>query len=229
MALATTGATFHPFPRLPLELRLKIWRSSLPGPRLIRISVEDGSFKSNTPHPLGLQICKESREETLRIYQLSIAVEPSKNHIYINTDHDGLLLLSPSSDDYHSTEFIANLKRFTTANYAIKNDIKVVCLGYKHTRPAPRAALFGPNCRLFYFTNSLNRERHLAPWNYSSTRAEDLFGTKKLRIISGYDWPVYDPPRTPPARDFIKGFGGFGDIVRQFVESSTSGEWYAGE
>jgi hypothetical protein len=35
--------TFHPFPKLPIEMRLKIWGFALPGPRMVEVCPYDDS------------------------------------------------------------------------------------------------------------------------------------------------------------------------------------------
>lgn len=63
---------FECFPRLPIELRLKIWRHCEPGPRVIDIKVDENMrrFITAARTPISLQICQESRAETLRTYEV---------------------------------------------------------------------------------------------------------------------------------------------------------------
>ena len=68
--------TFHLFPRLPPELRVRIWSFSLPR-RVIELrSWGSGRYCptkfSVTPHrlPVLFRICRESRNEALRLYKL---------------------------------------------------------------------------------------------------------------------------------------------------------------
>ena len=68
--------TFHPFPLLPPELRLRIWSFTLPR-RVIELrSWGTGRYCptkfSITPHrlPILFRICRESRTEALRLYKL---------------------------------------------------------------------------------------------------------------------------------------------------------------
>jgi hypothetical protein len=73
----TRNPTFHPFSRLPLELRLMIWRYAIPNDRVIEIR-SWGNFLhapikySVAPHqtPAVLQVNQESRQEALRSYRL---------------------------------------------------------------------------------------------------------------------------------------------------------------
>jgi len=84
MAPNPSPKKFHPFPRLPLELRLKIWKSTLE-PRIIDIRLRPATrlgekelpappperilppqFKA--PLPIAFHICKESREEASSYY-----------------------------------------------------------------------------------------------------------------------------------------------------------------
>ncbi|KAK3324789.1 hypothetical protein B0T19DRAFT_402987 [Cercophora scortea] len=59
-------ATFHPFPRLPTELRLRIWELTASNPRVVEVR-ERGRLKSRafwaspTPVPAVLHTCRESR------------------------------------------------------------------------------------------------------------------------------------------------------------------------
>lgn len=74
--------TFTLFPKLSLELRLKVWRLCFPNPREILISINSGKHYENyaddqicelqrkLPLPITLHICTESREEALRKYCL---------------------------------------------------------------------------------------------------------------------------------------------------------------
>jgi hypothetical protein len=75
---------FACFPKLPIELRLIIWRFIFPTPRKVNISLgqvgepnvyccRDRRSKkmrshTNQPLPMGLFICRESRKETLKCY-----------------------------------------------------------------------------------------------------------------------------------------------------------------
>lgn len=67
---------FHYFPKLPIELRLKIWKDALPGPRLVEIVSTDWMCYEHSPwRPACLEVapsaffaCKESKEVTLKHY-----------------------------------------------------------------------------------------------------------------------------------------------------------------
>jgi hypothetical protein len=67
---------FTLFPELPLELRNKIWKYTLPGPRYIEFvsMYEAGDYPVSYPHckdktpPVALHVCRESRTEALREY-----------------------------------------------------------------------------------------------------------------------------------------------------------------
>lgn len=67
---------FHSFPRLPPELRRKIWRHALPSPRTMSVDFIQRSrhsapeFEPNQPPPMLLHVCHESREVALENYEL---------------------------------------------------------------------------------------------------------------------------------------------------------------
>jgi hypothetical protein len=77
----TTGSDdkktkFTLFPRLPLEIRLNIWRYLEPAPILIKLRMNEvGSYRYVRPVPALLQICRETRTE------YTTHVNDSKNHI----------------------------------------------------------------------------------------------------------------------------------------------------
>jgi len=96
--------TFHPFSRLPLELRLKIWRLT-PEARIITVRLTyrnrraDGSFlpdpwmdstKPIPPHPaltVPFRVCRESRREMQRLY-----VAPKEGDDYFCAAQQGQLV-----------------------------------------------------------------------------------------------------------------------------------------
>jgi hypothetical protein len=80
---------FHPFPRLPLELRRVIWKLALPGPRILELTVFYDQIESDTENlfcvsaelisldkheypfdPLSVcLVCKEYQEAFLENYE----------------------------------------------------------------------------------------------------------------------------------------------------------------
>lgn len=79
----TLGQTFHPFPNLPTELRLKIWRACFPPNRkvVIKFLTLDGVKDiSDEPNPPTLAINSESREETLLHYRPIFKFKDNPNH-----------------------------------------------------------------------------------------------------------------------------------------------------
>lgn len=72
---------FECFNDLPTELRVKIWKLSLPDPRVVKLE-DKGSFmrvdaddlavrlEHATLNPPHLELCKESREEALKVYRI---------------------------------------------------------------------------------------------------------------------------------------------------------------
>ncbi|KAH7418386.1 hypothetical protein BKA64DRAFT_198050 [Cadophora sp. MPI-SDFR-AT-0126] len=96
----TEELKFTLFPKLPVELRFKIWRDAQPHPRVIDIIfTEDSpnhSFSTATP-PVLLYVCRESRSETLRIYKgvsklMKSSTADVHRPIYIDPLEDVLLI-----------------------------------------------------------------------------------------------------------------------------------------
>jgi hypothetical protein len=84
---------------LPAEIRLKIWQLALPGPRVVRVYAYDEAhylslFRSPTPPPQILFVCRESREQALLSYELCFGIEHinAPSTIYFNHELDTLYL-----------------------------------------------------------------------------------------------------------------------------------------
>ncbi|KAB8295222.1 hypothetical protein EYC80_007140 [Monilinia laxa] len=251
MASTTIETSFHPFTRLPKELRLEIWRSSLPGPRLIRLFIDkNNNLVSNATPPIGLQICQESRIETLRFYKRRFAVDSSNARIYINTEYDALQLPSPSSFVVDGQLEVEGLVTFWTlfkmATTDIRNDIKAACVDNAWFQTIVLASLqtdagqplfpppFGPDCRLFLFQGKweLLPFRHTVwsaiPKNFSGLDrvSQPIFGTSKITSIIHEESPTNRAhktivPRIPLSdQDWTTNFDGFGSVVRQYIETT---------
>ncbi|KAF7952415.1 uncharacterized protein EAE97_001912 [Botrytis byssoidea] len=243
MASATTQQnTFHAFPRLPLELRLEIWRLSFPGPRLIRIFFIEGHFMSNATVPPGLHVCKESRNETLRFYKLCFAADPSNARIYFNVDCDVPHLIADHLDSYFYNihNFSSPFPKFTHA--AIRNDLKTVCLeNCRHVALEYEGVpmhLFGPNCQVFDFHGFYFRTQIFyygePPQQILRQRIGEIFGTSKFTHVNSYaptcpiGWALDPSPQPPDSfaplieQVWAADFHGFNDIVWQFIEQKVN-------
>jgi hypothetical protein len=98
------GGTFHLFPSLPTELRLKIWHHSfLARPRVVELHlwryhyarVESDQWQSGSANPAALSASSESRREALRFYRVTV---PLHGHdgarvLYINPAVDTVVVL----------------------------------------------------------------------------------------------------------------------------------------
>lgn len=81
--------SFHPFPRLPLELREMIWVFALPGPQFITISTKSFSNLSNTGF-----------DDRLRVYYTEHEVD---NDIIIQGASDTIKSLYLTCKESHAT------------------------------------------------------------------------------------------------------------------------------
>lgn len=89
-------ADFLSFPKLPMKIRLKIWKLCLPGPRVIQYSGyeqgDDGRTKF-TPNPL-LGVCGESRELAWKKYGSNLetrrfGIDPAEDTISVDVHRHG--------------------------------------------------------------------------------------------------------------------------------------------
>jgi hypothetical protein len=81
---------FSWFPQLPVEIQNQIWRLSLPGPRIVRITPStDGGLKSICAPPVTLRVTRASRRETLHNgYELAFPTVLQPPRIYFNFSID---------------------------------------------------------------------------------------------------------------------------------------------
>ncbi len=82
--------TFHPFPSLPLELRLKIWQAACNISRTLTLtySSDKDVFHCKTQPPTSFSVSHESRQQALRVYSLCFGTKTSPPKIYFNPYHD---------------------------------------------------------------------------------------------------------------------------------------------
>jgi hypothetical protein len=97
----TSPTTFHLFPKLPSELRIKVWNIALSLPRVVRMSCKKErlkrthhftkSFVSHTAVPVLLQVCRESRLEGFLTYKPMFKTDTSPVYTYVSFEHDIIL------------------------------------------------------------------------------------------------------------------------------------------
>ncbi|KAH8589868.1 hypothetical protein B0O99DRAFT_636017 [Bisporella sp. PMI_857] len=86
-------SNFSPFPHLPFEIRSKIWSLAQPQPRVISLQHDRHYHKcaSKAPLPAIFHVCRESRNETLKSYNL-LFTAGIRSGTYFNFDIDTLYL-----------------------------------------------------------------------------------------------------------------------------------------
>jgi hypothetical protein len=93
-----SSPTFTLFPKLPTELRLKIWKYALPGPRAIRVQrnwpTMSGPIRAVAKPPAVLQTNSESRQLAMRFYELSFNSAIKGRPINIDYQVDALYMES---------------------------------------------------------------------------------------------------------------------------------------
>lgn len=86
--------TFHPFARLPRELRLEIWMHAILVPRNVLLQVNQGLatgkeiFFTPIPNPSILHVNHEARAEGLSVYNPGFGSDIELRKIYINLEMD---------------------------------------------------------------------------------------------------------------------------------------------
>ncbi|KAL7813703.1 hypothetical protein V8C26DRAFT_404597 [Trichoderma gracile] len=98
------AVTFHPFPHLPTELRLRIWALAAT-PRLVDISarptevvrwkrIAPNDFSSPMSPPAVMHVCHESRQcaPYQKAFFTMVPGEPEHRYIWVNFDQDMICL-----------------------------------------------------------------------------------------------------------------------------------------
>ena len=112
--------SFTLFPRLPTELRLKIWHLAMPGPRTITLQYKfrrrarlesalpyTASWTSKDLNPAALQVCHESRYEALEIYEQAFGTHAcSGRKVYFDFEQDTLKF--GGEENYSESDGILN-------------------------------------------------------------------------------------------------------------------------
>ncbi|KAE9365987.1 hypothetical protein N431DRAFT_430167 [Stipitochalara longipes BDJ] len=159
---------FHRFPKLPIELRLRIWNLTME-PRVIKAkwdneftarSVCQFYFLTAGPSPKALHACKESREEAKRKYCFVKSHLPFRDRvihhhrpweqkaIWINFDIDTLYFVNfPTTEDFLSYMRRLSKEKIGGANQNIK--YIAIPASVLDRLKAPRPGL--PNRLLFFY------------------------------------------------------------------------------
>jgi hypothetical protein len=110
LCLMLKSQKFTLFPNLPLELRLKIWRHALPEPRIVKTPRDrenkvignmsgepsTGQVSVRKPPIHLLQVCRESRQETLMIYRPMLSAQWNDRQVYVDYNIDTCYIATPS-------------------------------------------------------------------------------------------------------------------------------------
>lgn len=116
----STLTTFHLFPLLPSELRIKVWNLALSVPRVVTVSCEKEilnrtrrfvkSFASKTAVPALLHTCRESRLEGFLTYAPVFKTDTSPIYTYISFEHDTIQCMD-SMLEYIGEEEVERVQR----------------------------------------------------------------------------------------------------------------------
>jgi hypothetical protein len=97
---------FTCFPKLPIELRLKIWKEALPGPRILPVEcrfnfvqgIEQKHFIVTTPPPVAFHVSRESRQEALKKYTSRLDTTSNTSNFWIGPVNDTIYMAWPKGD-----------------------------------------------------------------------------------------------------------------------------------
>jgi hypothetical protein len=142
----------HLFPMFPPEIQLKIWRYTFPGPRVvsIRYDNDDRAYSSSATPPVALFICKQSREEAKRFWQLTFGSKIDEGRVWVSFDIDQVLFMTGGGfgDNGHPALYsLLDLEQFVLKTKGVEK-IKLLAL-YSILGDTVETARFGPSNRLW--------------------------------------------------------------------------------
>ncbi|KAG9238485.1 hypothetical protein BJ875DRAFT_40012 [Amylocarpus encephaloides] len=128
MPNSSTPTSFHLFPSLVPELRLKIWRHACESPRTVtvRYDLERDHCLTTSRPPSVLQACHESREETLKIIRLYFGTHTSPPTTYFNPYQDTLYLPRHREMGYDDT--LRDFRKLVRDDEGALDEIKRVAI-----------------------------------------------------------------------------------------------------
>jgi hypothetical protein len=107
--------SFPQFPKLPLEIRQMIWKSTLK-PRIVEVSHrEEHGFYSRVENPVALQVSSESRKTVEHLYPLRFGSVLDEPAVVFNFSLDTLYFDVASQRGHHS------FSRFTEARGGVSH------------------------------------------------------------------------------------------------------------
>jgi hypothetical protein len=166
---------FPQFLRLPVEIRLMIWKYSLPGPRVLTVTKIDIPHPDklhfreddNPPNPGMLCVCRESRSVALERFKLCLGTL----NVYADFSGGDILYFGPHCGDVYGGPLLEDFQ-----NPALLSDI----------RQTSRVALSNKIWRTFSTPEYRSRNGH-----YLRSHIHHIFpNLKELFLING--GPDYD-------------------------------------
>ncbi|KAK7963374.1 hypothetical protein PG988_010348 [Apiospora saccharicola] len=177
---ATGTATFHPFPRLPTELRIKIWEMLIPETRGRLIWVREPGWITMEKEKFAsilLSACPESREIYLKRFPMGLEVDKralfsdyfahcfrasfsyyTKGVIYLNPDHDVLVFGYPweQTNGEDSVRWTSTFEEGTDNHWYKDYDFAFLAKALRHEVPRSRFR------NLVEFPNWLEQDDYVA-------------------------------------------------------------------
>lgn len=168
---------FSKFPKLPPELRLKIWRYAAWVPQIIGIRTQrpSGTVEGTAARCQLLSTCKEARSESLRSRQ-DLHESRSRSHakIFFNPEIDTLWLTDPATTPQQ-------LKTF-------RSKIKHLAIDY----------------RLWYGNPDTMTNRSFLPRHLLMLDLEEVIVVVKSEVIDEGENPVFIDPREGPGLEHTR-------------------------
>ncbi|TVY85358.1 hypothetical protein LSUE1_G000307 [Lachnellula suecica] len=164
-----TCTSFHVFPRLPIELRFKVWECTSMAARTLELTYlfrePERRFRTEQQVPAVLRVCRESRRVGKRIYQLSFGTSKCPPKTYFNPISDIIYFGFRIWDD--EVRVILKFFRRMAEYLEEKDQIQRIALSEHLWRVDRKGSLFAP-------TNSLGTARKIELFHESFPHLKEL-------------------------------------------------------
>lgn len=98
----------HLFSKFPAEIQIKIWKYTFPGKRIVRVkyNAEEEAYMSSANPPVALFVCKQSRDEAKKFWQLTFGSTVDNGRIWVSFDIDQVFVMPTIRNPFDLEKFV---------------------------------------------------------------------------------------------------------------------------
>ncbi|KAK0112910.1 hypothetical protein ONS95_014631 [Cadophora gregata] len=196
---STTPDKFTLFPRMPAELRLRVWTEAYPEPRLIEIRVERGgiwSVRCSTKLSSLFVVCHESRTEVFKRHlsisrhlhsAVTIPFDGEKDVLVFRRDGYSNWEFLSAFSNYHSLEITHSIRRIVWEDKSYTRRVSPFCLTDLFRFRDLKGILRMPNLKTVQIAKFNARQDACVVVGCVETPASEEYQKKKARMKADMD------------------------------------------